>query len=88
MDNRIYMPSDRDFLATLVRMVSKNTIINVSLDLHHQLMQYYNQQRIDRAKLIDDVATEVLKRISVSVDASDAVSKIKLLKAELDSLGR
>ena len=49
-------------------------------------MQYYNQQRIDRAKLIDDVVTEVLKRISVSVDASDAVAKIKLLKTELNSL--
>lgn len=84
----IYIDTDRDLLSTLVRMASKDKSLSEALSLQSKLLHYNIQQQRDREKLVDEIVGKVLKQLSVSADVSDAVSEIKRLKTELDSLGR
>ena len=84
----IYIDTDRDLLLTLVRMASKDKSLSEALSLQSKLLHYNIQQQRDREKLVDEIVGKVLKQLSVSADVSDAVSEIKRLKTELDSLGR
>ena len=84
----IYIDTDRYLLSTLVRMASKDKSLSEALSLQSKLLHYNIQQQRDREKLVDEIVGKVLKQLSVSADVSDAVSEIKRLKTELDSLGR
>ena len=84
----IYIDTDRYLLSTLVRMASKDKSLSEALSLQSKLLHYNIQQQRDREKLVDEIVGKVLKQLSVSEDVSDAVSEIKRLKTELDSLGR
>ena len=57
------------------------------MQLQNDLMISEINQKKEQEMLIDKTADEVMERLSVSADVSDAVSEIKRLKTELDSLG-
>lgn len=57
------------------------------MQLQNDLMISGINQKKEQEMLIDKTADEVMERLSVSADVSEAVSEIKRLKTELDSLG-
>ena len=72
-----------DLLKRLVRYISPTISDTEALDLHHQLMKYEMEQRAERKQLIEEITNEVLSRISVSVDATEAIADINSLKKAL-----
>lgn len=72
-----------DLIKKIVRLVSKDVSVAEAIDLQHELMLYDKYQADDRATLIDEIANEVLSRISVSVDATDAIADINSLRKAL-----
>ena len=53
-----------------------------------EMMKQSLLDREERNALIQDVANEVLKRISATVDVSEIILEIERLKKAIDSLGK
>ena len=80
--------SNTDIFVLLLNALGDSIDATMKLHILHQIMQQNANNDQERKQLIQDVADEVLARISATVDMTDVFLKIDELNKRLDRLGR
>ena len=80
------MKKRKDFFENFLQGLDTKLAAQLRLDQQRQKMREEFVRRQELEKLKNEITEEVLARISVSADITDAVLKIKELKKELKNL--